>query len=430
MKRMLLLLSGCLLVIAGSAEAQRFQGRFVTSGYVWQRSDTVDVTSTHVFGFQLMQLSLATENVTVQTYLQVFNDFAGPLKNRAQGRVYNLFAQWRNIGGLADVSVGRQYIFAGVGNGGIDGGSFTLRFLNSRVRVLGYGGALVPAGQKSKFFQDMSDNFMVGGRVRFEPVDFATISLSFVQKDIKPKAYSAIRGDSITPVYSVEIKPTASAEQYLGADFDVSYNRLETVNGRLEYDMYLEKLSRIQLFTRVRVLDRLAVTGEFLQRDPRLRYNSIFSVFSYNTLHDYEGGIEYEFLPGWNAVAQLGSVSYGDESNTQLTLGVNGKYVGGSLSHTTGYNGKISSASLNAGYPLMNRMLTPTLLLSYAQYKLSDAVTDLDAAFAMGIGLVYRPMPVLSVDGQLQWITNKIYQNDVRLMLRASYLMSETLNLF
>jgi len=43
---------------------------------------------------------------------------------------------------------------------------------------------------------------------------------------------------------------------------------------------------------------------------------------------------------------------------------------------------------------------------------------------------VFRPIPVLSLDAQGQWIQNKIYKNDIRLFVRASYLFSQQLGLF
>jgi hypothetical protein len=71
----------------------------------------------------------------------------------------------------------------------------------------------------------------------------------------------------------------------------------------------------------------------------------------------------------------------------------------------------------------------PSLLVSYAQYKLSEHA-PLENVLSIAPGVVYRPFTTLSVDAQVQWIHNKIYSNDVRLFLRASYVLSHQLDMF
>jgi hypothetical protein len=51
-------------------------------------------------------------------------------------------------------------------------------------------------------------------------------------------------------------------------------------------------------------------------------------------------------------------------------------------------------------------------------------------ALSAAVGAVYRPIPVLSLDAQVQWIQNKVYGNDMRLFLRGSYYLSQRLNIF
>ncbi len=430
MRNAIVFAAALLLLSVQVAEAQRLQGRFVTSAYVWGRNDTVGVTSSHLFGYQSAHLTLAQENLSLQTHFQAFNDFAGPVKNHFKFRLYNLSFHWRNIGGMGDVSLGRQYVFAGVGTGGLDGAKVLLRFLDSRVQVVGYGGLLIAPRHEVALIDDGADNRMFGGQVRVEPHEMVRVSLSYLNRTQKAEAYVARRLDSLFNEYSVEIRPSADAEEYLGGDIDVTYGTRVSVYGRYEHDLQFDEMSRGEVFARVSVLENLALTGEYLRRQPRLRFNSIFSAFVYNTLEEVEGGVEYGFLPGWNAVLRFGSVSYGDASTQRVTIGAQGQYVGVQLVHTTGDDRQISGFSLNAGYPFMDRKLTPTITLSYAQYKLSAEEADLTGALAAGLGAVYRPSPSLSIDSQIQVMSNKIYASDVRWLLRVNYLLNERLNIF
>jgi len=126
---------------------------------------------------------------------------------------------------------------------------------------------------------------------------------------------------------------------------------------------------------------------------------------------------------------KFGAVSYGDENSNRVTVGGSMKYASASFSWNTGYGGELATVSANAGYPIFNNKLTPTVMISYAHYKLESDAPTADALSA-AIGAVYRPVSALSLDLQLQWIQNKVYSNDMRLFFRGSYYLSDHLNIF
>jgi hypothetical protein len=385
-----------------------------------------------------MQLSLSGEQLSFHTYLQGFNDFAGPLSNNPMLRLYNLYFKWANIGDMIDVSLGRQAIFAGVGNGTVDGGLASLKFLDSRVKLTGYYGALPADRYEARLIDNTDKNYMAGGQLSASPLDFAQFSVSYMQKKIKPETYFGIRRDSLFNPYTVEIKPTATAEEYVSGDVSLEYKDLVSGYLRYDYDLLLSKNSRIQFFTRVKpfqsldvkVLQPLSLTGEYLQREPRLLFNSIFSVFAFNTLKEYDVGAEYAIGSEWQVFAKYGDVAYNDGDSHQMTLGVNGNHVSFSVTRDDGKGGELSAASLSVGGPFLENKLTPTVMISYAHYKLSEYSNSLEDALSLSFGAVYRPIRVLSVDAQAQLIYNKIYNNDLRLFIRVSYLLSQQLGIF
>ena len=420
-----------LAVVTASANAQVLQGRLVTSAFAWQMHDTVGVSSSHLYGYQTVQLSLVKGDYTLSTYLQGWNDFSGPVKNNGTIRLYNLYFNWRNIADLGELTLGRQTIFAGAGTGTIDGIKATGRFLENKVKVIGYAGPLAPPALGAQSTEGIWDNALYGGQVVVAPVDFAQSSVSYSRKQIQPEAYSALRRDSLFNPYLVEIRPSASVEEYLSGDVSAEY---DMVYGYLRYDhdLKLEKMARFQFFTRVKPIDRFGITAEYIQREPRIYYNSIFSAFTYNSLKEYEFGLEYEvqYVKDLQVFGRYGRVSYEGEKSEQYTFGANWNHISASASSISGYNGTINAGSLNAGYPLMDNMLTPTIMLSYGRYKLSRYEKNRVEVLSGALGVVYRPMTALSVDTQVQMVQNKIYKNDVRLFLRASYFLNERLTWF
>jgi hypothetical protein len=437
MKKLTTLAFLVVLSVSG-AHAQRLQARFVTSAYAWERQDTIGKSSEHLYGYETMQLSLSGEQLSLHTYLQGFNDFAGPLSNNPTFRLYNLYFKWANIGNMVDVSLGRQAVFAGVGNGTIDGGLASFKFLDSRYKLTGYYGALPAERYEARLIDNTDKNFMAGGQLSASPLDFAQFSMSYMEKNIKPETYFGIRRDSLFNPYTVEITPTATAEEYVSGDVSLEYKDWASGYFRYDYDLLLDKNSRFQFFTRVKpfqassltALQPLSLTGEYLQREPRLLFNSIFSVFAFNTMKEYEIGAEYALGTEWQLFAKYGAVSYNDGDSHQMTLGINGNHVSFSVTRDDGNGGELNAASLSLGYPFFENKLTPTLMLSYAHYKLSEFSTSLDDALSLSVGAVYRPIRLLSVDAQAQWIQNKIYNNDMRFFVRVSYLLSQQLGIF
>ena len=417
-----------LVVLSGRSAAQLVQARIVSSGYAWQQQDTAGQSVNHLYGYQTIQLSAATEDFSFHTYWQGYNDFAGPLSNTGQYRLFNLYLRANNILDILDLSVGRQNIFAGVGTGSIDGGLATVKLLDSRVRIIGYYGGLPPPTEKSELIDNAKSNYMVGSQVVGNPLDFAQVSLSYMRRSIQQDVYTATRSDSLFNPYLVEIRPSAQEEEYWSGDVNVDYQDWISGSFRYDYDALFKNTSRVEFFGRINPIESWGITAEYLKREPRISYNSIFSAFTYNTLSDYDLGVEYAVDKNWQAFARYGYLAYDDVSARSVTVGANGRNLGCSLSRNVGYSGEISAASFNAGLPLFDNQITPTLMVSYAQYKLNESTT-LDGALSTALGVVYRPLPVLSVDTQVQWIDNKVYQNDTRIFIRLSYLFIQRLDL-
>ncbi len=429
MKRTTFLLIAVMTVTSSSVWAQLFQARSVTSAYAWQRHDAVGQTDNHLYGFQTFQASLADQRYSVNANLRWFNDFAGPLKNDPSVRLSTLSFKARNLFDMVDVQAGRFFVYAGAGVGLMDGGLVTAKLPWYPVKVTGYYGALTPARQKLGLIDNAADNAMAGFHAVVQPMQEAQFSLSYAYRSMEQETYLGIRADSLFNPVAVSLRPSPRTEQILSADgsFDVAgYGEMYL---RYDHDLHTEAMARLNIFGRAFIMEGLALTGEYLQREPRVAFNSIFSVFAYSTLKEVEGGVEYEVLKDWFLVGKFGSISYGDGTTTRVTVAANGRLIGASISKNTTYNGDISAASLNAAYPLLDNFVTPTLLVGFSQYKLDESA-PLENALSVAGGAVVRPLPTLSIDGQVQWINNRLYANDVRLSFRLSYLFTQRLNLF
>ena len=166
-------------------------------------------------------------------------------------------------------------------HGVVDGALGSLRLWDSKVRLVGFWGILAPVGMKAELREDASDNSLLGGQLVVSPLPEAEVSVAYAHKTMKAPSYLTTRPDSLFNPYPVEINPSAEKEQILSGELRVDSPRMLSGYFRYDYDIDLEKTSRFHIFARGRIVDELWVTGEYLQREPRIAFNNTPS-YSYS----------------------------------------------------------------------------------------------------------------------------------------------------
>ena len=425
------LLGLALLVTLGAAmaAAQLVTGRLVTSFYAWERFDTVGTSQQSVRAFQAVQLSIAQGDVSLNTSLMGTSNVVGAFGDVGRVRFYNLFLSWLNIGKMVDLHLGRQFVYAGVGNGTIDGVMAQAHFLQRAVTVTGFGGATVGpdfTGVRS----DMHDNYHFGGQVLTTLIPNTRLGLSYANRREARDPYWTLRTrDTTYAAYAYYVAPYADAEELGSADASYTLRDRLSVYGRYDYDFKNDRTSRAQGGVRVNVTGALTLTGDYIHRIPVISYNSIFSAFVANAVDELEGGVEYGFTPLLRAFGRVASVKYSDDKSTRWSFGVNSGYGSLSYSGSDGYAGELQSLSIQGTYPLFGRVVVPSAGISYASYRLS-AESSRDNALGIVVGAMVRPATAFSFDVQGQWLSNKLLQQDMRLQIRLMYWFAQRLSIF
>ncbi len=418
-----------LFVLTSTASAQLASGRFTTSFYGWQgRSATLD-PQTNLRGFENVQFDFSQQRFSFNTNFQISKDFGTVIGTDPELRLSSLILKARNIAGVADVSLGRQFVFAGVGNGLLDGGVAKGTVWDRKIGVTVYNGYSVVQSRTIDLKRSYADNALFGGQVSVEPIENGIIGVSYMNRTRKPASFTTTRLDSLFHPYDVVIAYSPTEEEY--ASMDARYSFLNRVNlyGRSDYDFNLTRMSRAEISARVGILPALTATAEYLFREPRIAYNSIFSVFTSKSIQEIEGGVEYEVMPLVQTFARFAYVQYKDDNSSRMTVGGSYDFMNISYTQNFGYAGDLNGVSVQAVYPVMEWKLVPNIGFGLAQYQLSDDDTK-NTVFNASVGATYRPMPSLSTDVQLQWMRNPLYANDVRLFVKANYWFSERLSWF
>ncbi len=174
-------------------QAQRLSGRLLTSFYTWERFDTVGVSKNYLRAYQGAQLQFVHKDFSLHTYVQGTTNFGNTFSTDPSVRFYSLYARLKNIGNVGEIQVGRVPVYAGVGNGTIDGFLGKLRLWNGKMRIAGYGGGNVPERQKAKLHSDVDNNFARGGQLVARLIEDFSFSASCLNRRSKPRPNRAMR---------------------------------------------------------------------------------------------------------------------------------------------------------------------------------------------------------------------------------------------
>lgn len=425
MKKLILLLS-VFIGIAANIYSQNISGRFSSSLYMFERVDTTDVTNTYARSFQMLSLNISEDKYALRSYLNFENDLSKNLTDDPRLRFYNLYFEARNLFDIATIKLGRQPIFNMVAGGVFDGASVDLKY--DEYKLTAYYGGNVPAYQKLELTNDFKNDYIFGGRFSTTVIPDFKVALSYVDKNFKLQDYYARRLDENNDPVQYLISNKSNQYKFASAEVDYDLKNTFSIDTRFDYDLNFLKASRFEAFGIYKEIKDLQLNLYYNYREPRIRYNSIFSVFDYGNTQEIEAGVDYVINYLFSVSGKFGNVTYKDESSQRLTAGLTTDYGSITYRKNLGWSGEQDAVSLYSAYTLMEGLLTPSLGLSFTSYKLSKDSEKNELMTLLG-GVNVRPWRVVSVDLQAQYLNNKIYKNDFRFFVKLNYWFNTNLNL-
>jgi hypothetical protein len=433
---------------SGILYSQTINLRFSTYFYGWQRADSLNVNSTpkttHIRGYQNLLLDVSKEKWGFNTLIQTDEDVIHRIDKGFNYRFYNVYLRGTNLFNLLDIRLGRQYVFAGVGKGAVDGLWLKVKTgKNKEYQLALYGGYTTPYDYMFNKYPKLKENYSAGAIFTYGGVKNLYASLSYLNRRRKLPAYDAIRLDTLSNAYTVIIDPDSRSEHYAGFDFTYSFQNKYNFYGKAFYDIAMRKLYRGEFNVSAGVAKNLNISAAYMYRLPQISYNSIFWVFEHQQSMEVEGGVDYVLPNGFNLFARVSNVFYKStdvEDPTANTIANDKNYalrITGGFSHPsygfsyvkyTGYAGESDGVSGYYYRNFCNNMLSTTLSAGYSRYRLGEFETTADGtkidrinSLTAMLGFTYRPTPQISVDLQGQFLKNQIYSSDVRFLIGFNY---------
>jgi len=416
MKKILLifLASGMLFITL----PQSLNGRFSSSVYTFERFDTSGSSNTQARTYQMLSFNFGKENIWLRSNFNLETDIANKQISDPRFRVYNLYADFQKIFDVASLKLGRQPLYNTVAGGVFDGATVGLNY--SGYKFLAYYGGNVPAYQELKLIDNWSDNYLLGGEFTIYALTDWRFSAKYINKNFASQSYTAVRLDPDLNPIPFLIENQSNQYQFLSGEVSYHKQKFVSANVRYDYDLNFQTSSRFEISGRYEAVKNLGINAYYNYREPKIRYNSIFSVFDYGNTWEIEGGVDYLIANRYTLIGKFANVTYKDEESQRLTLGISSPYGTITARKNFGYSGEMDAISFYTAFAQLNGLLTPSLGFSYTRYKLAeeDPSNDLISVLA---GTNYRPFRTLSFDIQGQYLNNKIYNNDWRLFFKLNF---------
>ncbi|MBW7842576.1 MAG: hypothetical protein H3C40_07640 [Ignavibacterium sp.] len=366
----------------------------------------------------MLNLNLNYDKFSIRSFLNFETDLTKEQISDPRLRFYNLYLEARDLLNIATVKIGRQPIINNVVGGLFDGGSIILKHTDYKLSAF-YGGN-VPAYQKLEITNDFKNNFILGGKFTTTVIPNSQLSIGYVNKNFKPENYFANRLDPNLNLIEVEIENKSNQYQFVTGELNYTMPEIVQTFFRYDYDVNFKQTSRFEFDARTEAVKNLGLNVYYNFREPKIRYNSIFSVFDYGNTHEIEVGADYKINQMITVIGKFGNVQYKDENSQRVAIGLSTSYGSVNYRKTFGYAGELDAISLYSGYTLFDGLLTPSVGLSYTNYKLSPEAES-NSVTSLLVGTNIRPFRVLSFDLQGQYMDNKIYKNDLRLFFKLNY---------
>ncbi|MBV6511773.1 MAG: hypothetical protein FMNOHCHN_01257 [Ignavibacteriaceae bacterium] len=399
-----------------SLNGQNINGRISLGAYGFERFDSVGSSQSVIHGAQSLYLNINQQKFSLRTSLS-YESFSKSSLGVDRLRLYTFHLEGRKLWDVLSFKLGRHSIFNGPATGLYDG--ISLKGTYSDFEANFHYGGVLPSYQKMKIAENFSDNSVTAASLSYNYGGLLGVKAGYSAKNLKRPDYSVTRLDDQFNPITLLIKQNSNQFRYIFLDADYSPENM-FAGLKTEYDLNISKLSKLEVQSDFELSDALDAEAYLLYREPTVTYNSIFSVFDYGNTFEGEVGLGYKFLPGFRLGANFAYINYKDDNSHRYGFSLTTDY--GSLSYrgNGGYAGEMQSVSLYVAKTFFEGMVTPSLGLAYTDYKLSaDAETNNLTTLLGGVNV--RPLKSLSFDLQMQYMNNKIYSNDLRLLIKANY---------
>jgi hypothetical protein len=317
----------------------------------------------------------------------------------AQGRVYYLYLEYRNIvKDHLDLRAGRTYVNAAAVSGTLDGLYLNLKNVGP-IGATAFGGRQV-------IFQDKqeigSGNLMNGGSIYLDTIKSTHVEVSYGNKyrDGKIATESAALSFSTTP------------------------HELVNLYGRARYDTISDEYNELLFGAKVVPFKDLNLRIEYNQTRPTFDSNSIYRVFAVDRYQEIGAAADYQILTDYKINLKYAKEYFGDDAEADVyDIGLLAKPIKDLILNLSyeirnGYTGQLSGFRVNAGYTIEKAKIQAGI--DYDDFTRDDSRTGTAKKYWGAVSYQFNKMVGVTTRGEYDrnYINGDNYQGFVALNLK------------
>lgn len=314
-------------------------------------------------------------------------------------RLYNLYLHWNTPDKRLKLRLGRQFIYQGVVNGTLDGLLASVKATDD-LTIKVFAGLEAPENRAFEL-RKADEGTALGGYLSYRLPWQNKVDLSYFQKTRKVPKPNAEETETVWQLLGLAFTGQTKSLYYQAYyDHNLKSEEFQGMRYRLTY--YWRQWS---------------VMGEYNSQRPRLYEDSFFRVFKIDAYNQMRAGVTYDinrYQVGLQYI--FTDVHYSESNQFLLSLGNPWGNIG--LVLQTGDAGENFGAYGQIRYPVMAQ-LTAKAYAAYYNYERQTTVISEDAV-GLSAGLEYRPIQLVSLEGEIQQSNNSFFKNDTRGLFRLN----------
>jgi hypothetical protein len=400
MKRKTILVFILSLILFKSSFTAELKSNISTSFNSYQTRDlytegkTTYLRAYQSFRFDLNQIG--TKNISFHTYFRSTTDFLHKNSTDPSTRIYNAYLDWKNIKKILDLRLGRQFLYAGVGNGTIDGLRFDFK-PKQKLQLTGYVGFQLPR-ERSTDIDTWEQSHILGGELATTYLKDTRLAASYVQK----------------------ARDKWIEEHLIGLSASHYHKKFDFFS-QFYYNLIYKKAQNFTLRgSGSELFGNLYVALEYQYRRPSIYSNSIFGVFKQEPYSIYRFTGTYQPIKIFRLTSEYDLTRYKKDNSSRVRFGVEYSFIALGLNFRRGYGGESNGVYGKIIYTF-NRNFVLSVSADYGKYKIDEEEETKDEIFAISSRAEWRPLENFQLAMELQDVRNKIKNYDLRLQGKASY---------
>ncbi|MCJ7498119.1 MAG: hypothetical protein MUO78_08310 [candidate division Zixibacteria bacterium] len=400
MKRKTILVFILSLILFKSSSATELKSNISTYFNSYQTRDLYTEEKTSYFrayqSFRFDLNQIGTKNLYFHTYFRSTTDFLHKNSTDPSTKIYNAYLDWKDIKKILDLRLGRQYLYAGVGNGTMDGLRVDVKPIE-KIKLTGYVGFQLPR-ERSTDIDTWEKSHIFGGELSATYLKDTRLAVNYVQK----------------------VRDRWIEEHLIGLSASHYHKKFDFFS-QFYYNLVYRKAQNFTLRgTSSELFGKLYLALEYQYRRPNIYSNSIFSVFKQEPYSIYRFTGTYQPIKNFRFTSKYDFTKYKKDNSSRVRFGVEYSFIALGLNFRRGYGGESNGVYGKIIYTF-NRNFVFSVSTDYGRYKLDEEQESKDESFAISSRVEWEPLKNLQLAMEMQDVRNKIKNYDLRLQGKASY---------